>query len=281
MAFQNSPRSGTDIFLDARRDASRLVHTRYCASTACTRSVMLNSSSDTVIYTVGHPFGLDGHAGVLLEYADKKEQRAMREAAYLSVGVLKDDYSVLAHLFHTLFTPSPLLARTFLTRSPLSTAASQNYIALHIRLGKGVGETGARFRDINERCVHAKMVHTVKAIQKRHPFLNTVFIATDTPQTRRNFMQVAQSEGLASSVLAGDWDIKHSALLRPNKSDSADADHKLNQYLLSMLDMLLLAKANVLVAMKSRFADFAGFMSGKQPFIIVNVNGGHDACFNM
>lgn len=139
------------------------------------------------------------------------------------------------------------------------------YVAVHARLGTGVGETAGRFERIARnlivpaRCLAARAVHLSLLIGS--PPL-PIYLATDTPAFRTEFANAVREASHARvAVKHGNWSIVHSSKLQFFTSsrnlsryfDSAEWHAIWAGY----MDLIMLGHAKHIIALHSTFPKFA------------------------
>lgn len=139
------------------------------------------------------------------------------------------------------------------------------YIAVHARIGTGVGEVNGRFEDVQDnwtvpaRCLGIRAVR-LASISGSPPL--PVFLATDTTEFRTVFLDIVRdiSRGQVS-VLSGDWDVVHSGrfshpeltLNHSNVKNTASWKRVWGSY----MDLVMLGHAEHIVSLYSEFPRFA------------------------
>lgn len=143
--------------------------------------------------------------------------------------------------------------------------SARPYIAVHARIGRGVGELNGRFKDVqNDLTVPARCLG-IRAVRLStvtgHPPL-PIFLATDTTEFRTLFSEIVKdiSRGQVT-VLSGDWDIVHSGRFNPLDSSLNQSDYNnttsWKKVWGSYMDLVMLGHAEHIVSLYSEFPRFA------------------------
>ncbi|KAI0564558.1 hypothetical protein FGB62_25g028 [Gracilaria domingensis] len=136
------------------------------------------------------------------------------------------------------------------------------YIAVHARIGSGVGEYQGRFMDITHDMRTGAMCLASRAVRlahmSGHPPL-PIYLATDTPSFREVFREVVRnfSHGRVD-VVAGDWDVVHiNAFLYPNNTGMEQPPAPQRALRDTCVDLVMLGHAEHMVALYSSFPRLA------------------------
>lgn len=138
--------------------------------------------------------------------------------------------------------------------------SNRSYIAVHARLGKGVGEESERFAGIIEnmakaaKCLAARAI-SVSLICGERP--QPIFLATDTLEFRDNFKAtVADLSHGRVEVVTGNWNVVHSTRMRG--TGQAVSDEPMERVMWgSYIDLLMLGHAQHSIALYSSFPRLA------------------------
>lgn len=158
-------------------------------------------------------------------------------------------------------------------RQPRDTRG-QGYVAVHARIGEGVGETTGRFQrvvknlTIPARCLASRAVHISFMTGTPPP---PVFLATDTPSFRAEFTRaVNEASHGRVSVLHGNWDVIHSSKLdfqmRNQKLSRENNTIEWNGIWASYMDLIMLGHAEHLIALQSSFPRLAFALGTAETF---------------
>lgn len=144
------------------------------------------------------------------------------------------------------------------------------YIAVHGRIGTGVGELGSRFWKVAQdilipaRCLASRAVRL--AMLAGNPAL-PIFLATDTPRFREVFHRVVYNMTHGRiEVVNGNWSVAHSNKIAHRislrhaggvKAVGDEAIKEQNNVWSSYLDLVMLGHAEHIVALYSSFPRFA------------------------
>lgn len=204
---------------------------------------------------------------------------------------LRTDYSFRRVLFHHVFRLTDAMKmkhEQFNSRvqlRPASTLLSEDmgakrwlglfapnarpYIAVHARIGTGVGEFPAvRFKEIGQQLRVAAKCLASRAV--RLAFFSgsppyPIFLATDTPEFRELFAQtVANMSQNRIDMVSGNWDVIHSNKIghphlskaRPRSAQS-EADEERKAMVGSYMDLIMLGHAEHIIALYSSFPRLA------------------------
>lgn len=140
------------------------------------------------------------------------------------------------------------------------------YIAVHARVGSGIGEGHLRrFTYVSRnllipaRCLASRAVRL--AFLAGSPSL-PIFLATDTPRFRDLFKSVVydMSNGRVK-VIHGNWDVKHTEKIRQRRGTPSTADkvhsNEWNVMRASYIDLLILGHAEHVISIFSAFPRLA------------------------
>lgn len=139
----------------------------------------------------------------------------------------------------------------------------KEYIAVHARLGQGVGEASVRFSRLIEEPQVAAYCLARRAIALAHGFKQKyrqdplpIYLATDTPEFRQTFVSsVFRLSRGKVGVLSGDWDVVHTNRLFGRAKEFSE-----QVVLDGLLDLSMLGYAQHIVAFYSSFARLALLM---------------------
>lgn len=147
------------------------------------------------------------------------------------------------------------------TAPPLPTP---HFIALHARLGEGVGESRGRFAPLAHRRKLAKCLAEV-AIQAAKVYgTSAFFLATDTPSFRPLLKQ-ALGKRVANVRFVGE------ERLLPLHTSHCDSEEERDRCVYAFLEMLGLARGDAIVALPSGFSLIAGFVGNVDDYRVVDV----------
>lgn len=141
------------------------------------------------------------------------------------------------------------------------------YIAVHARIGTGVGEFQGRFQDVQSNMVVPARCLASRAIRLSHmagyPPL-PIFLATDTIEFRALFQQMVKdiSSHNRVAVLMGDWDVVHSSRFAWHNQHVFNATEEKRtrswkKIWGSYMDLVMIGHAEHVVALYSAFPRFA------------------------
>ena len=139
------------------------------------------------------------------------------------------------------------------------------FVAVHARLGEGVGETRGRFdlgdKEVMARCMAMAAVRTAKRQR-----VTRFYLATDTPAFFGMFeRQVVRLMPGASVVGGGENAVVHTSNCgREKGGEDERCAH-------AFLELLILAKGKALVGSKSGFSEVASYIGNVQDYTTVDL----------
>lgn len=139
------------------------------------------------------------------------------------------------------------------------------YIAVHARIGSGVGEVNGRFKDVQKDMIVPARCLAYRALRMSfmagyHPL--PIFLATDTTEFRTIFQNVVASISHGRiAVVTGDWDVVHSGRFNDVPQNvSQDEKKKTESWKKvwgSYMDLAILGHAEHILSLYSEFPRFA------------------------
>lgn len=140
------------------------------------------------------------------------------------------------------------------------------YIAVHARIGTGVGEVHSRFHDVQRnmivpaRCLASRAIRL--SYMAGYPPL-PIFLATDTVEFRALFRSVVKDISHDNvAVLVGDWDVVHSSRFAWHNQqvlgeDEEKRSRSWKKVWGSYMDLVMIGHAEHIVSLYSEFPRFA------------------------
>lgn len=140
------------------------------------------------------------------------------------------------------------------------------YIAVHARIGTGVGELHGRFQDVQKdmvvpaRCLASRAIRL--SYMAGYPPL-PIFLATDTVQFRSLFRKVVKGISYNRvTVFVGDWDVVHSSRFAWNNQHMFNETEEKQtrswkKVWGSYMDLVMIGHAEHIVSLYSEFPRFA------------------------
>lgn len=147
------------------------------------------------------------------------------------------------------------------------------YIAVHARIGKGVGEGMSRFGAISAKLEVAAKCLASRAIRLSHmsgtPSL-PIFLATDTAEFRYIFRDIVKemSHGRIE-VVSGEWDVVHSNRLKNRiHKNGTVVDVAENRRVMwsTFFDLIILGHGEHVLALYSSFPRLAAYLGDAESF---------------
>lgn len=218
------------------RDWREDTNTTYCTTSICNRyGTALNTDAATVIFnatsplTMRHIFRLSRRGrGMFARSLQKQNVESIPTAVFFG------------EILHALFRPTQKFEA--FVRKQAGNLIEHRYIGVHARLGTGVREGGPRFRRLKEDCLSDLLWSGARRALNG---TNVLFLATDTPRFRERFKQDGPP---GVEVVYGYWETKHVGSMRRDNC----RDREL--FWVSVMEILLLGRADVVVGLPSRFA---------------------------
>jgi len=143
------------------------------------------------------------------------------------------------------------------------------YVSIHIRYGKGVGEnSGNRFnftsKGLNKRLVARCIARNAKEMKNRlNMTKGKYFLATDSPEIRNTFgEQLLQLDGKAE-LFFGNWSVDHISTLRKHNEENIKALQ------VTYAEIMLLSQGKGMVHLYSGFANLAKWIGDIRSAILV------------
>jgi len=143
------------------------------------------------------------------------------------------------------------------------------YVSIHIRYGKGVGEnSGNRFnftsKGLNKRLVARCIARNAKEMKnKLNMTKGKYFLATDSPEIRNTFgEQLLQLDGKAE-LFFGNWSVDHISTLRKHNEENIKALQ------VTYAEIMLLSQGKGMVHLYSGFANLAKWIGDIRSAILV------------
>lgn len=170
---------------------------------------------------------------------------------------MPNDALVWKRIWDGMWSTSP--AMNGFIRERASMVNGRQYVAVHVRLGSGVGERGNRFQTGKSWQQIARCMGK-KALDMRERVMNgngKVFLATDTVKFRETFKkEFGKIGGKETDVIYGNWDTKHVASLKQKVDDDSD------MWKTIVMEWVLMTKAKAVVGNRSRFSEIAALVGG-------------------
>lgn len=259
---------GVNLFYDANRDAKRGISARDERNSAFVQ-FMNGTSHDN-----------DWDEALLMSKVRTVVAKRQRQPRMLSEDLLsfakpegvstmltsnwRGNPSLRRAIFHHAFRVSDGARRSQmnLTKS-LGLNGKLVYVAVHARLGIGVGEPLGRFGKISvkqrraAKCLASRAVRVSLMTGIPTP---PVFLATDTPAFRETFrMAVREMSAGRVKVVSGEWDVVHSNKMTPIADEEPEVkDERLIRVIWgSYMDLLVMGHARHIVGLYSSFPRLA------------------------
>lgn len=161
---------------------------------------------------------------------------------------LPPSHEIFSRIFKVLLKPAPLLQKVIDGRM---TGLSKPYISVHARLGRGIGEKGARFRSTLSYEDMAKCFVEVASREGKKRNVNKYYLATDTKSFRKVFQRVLMKE------------VKGAELIRFDNVDpihTASCMQFKGACLHTMFELIVLSRGRAVVASRSNYSKVGAFI---------------------
>lgn len=269
--YLTSARRGVNLFYDEKHDRPRRVTARVLHSTLHTaflnathlqnpweETILMSNTRTVVASRRGFP---NSFSAAFLDFNRPKELRRVDLLSLRSNHHLRR--AILHHVFrtHDNLRHSHLVKALSLGLRTPYTALSRNapttpYIAVHARIGIGIGEGAGRFTNIGNKQYEAAKCLATRAIALSNmasPSQLPIFLATDTLQFRKIFRDaVTDLSNRRIPVVTGEWNVVHTGRMHLNRTKGLQ-----NAISGSYMDLVLLGHAQHIVAFYSSFPRLA------------------------